>query len=174
MSSVVKKVEEAGGELQLVAFCLQGEEFAVDIQKVREVLKITQITRLPQSLEFIEGVINLRGEVLPVVDLRKRFGLVATEEMSRARIIIVEIQESLVGLIVDSVTEVLHLTAAAVEPPPRRIAGTKTEFIQGVGKLGDRLIIVLNLEKILSSDEHLGLDQLRLDKPATPTLSEVG
>lgn len=171
MSGLVKRAEEAGGELQLVAFCLQGEEFAVDIQKVREVLKISQITPLPQSLEFIEGVINLRGEVLPVVDLRKRFRLAVTGEKDKARIIIVEIQESLVGLIVDSVTEVLHLTAAAVEPPPRRLVGARTEFIQGVGKLGERLLIILDLEKILSSDEQVGLDQLRLDKPMAPAIS---
>lgn len=160
MSSLVKKAEEAGHELQLVAFCLQGEEFAVDIQKVREVLKITQITPLPQSLDFIEGVINLRGEVIPVVDLRKRFRIAGSGETGKNRIIIVEIQENLVGLIVDSVTEVLHLTASAVEPPPRRLAGTRTDFIQGVGKLGDRLLIILDLEKILSSEEQYVLDDL--------------
>jgi purine-binding chemotaxis protein CheW len=167
MYGLVKKDGEAVQELQLVAFCLQGEEFAVDIQKVREVLKITQITPLPQSPEFIEGVINLRGEVLPVVDLRKRFRLAGTGEAGKARIIIVEIDEGLVGLIVDSVTEVLHLTAAAVEPPPRRLSGGRTEFIQGVGKLGDRLLIILNLEMILSGDEHLGLEQLRLGGAAS-------
>lgn len=162
MNGLAKKVGEAVQELQLVAFCLQKEEFAIDIQKVREVLKITQITPLPQSPEFIEGVINLRGEVLPVVDLRKRFRLAGTGDSGKARIIIVEIEEGLVGLIVDSVTEVLHLAATAVEPPPRRLGVGKTEFIQGVGKLGDRLLIILDLEKILSVDEQLGLEQLQL------------
>lgn len=172
MYGLVKKDGEAVQELQLVAFCLQGEEFAVDIQKVREVLKITQITPLPQSPEFIEGVINLRGEVLPVVDLRKRFRLAGSVEAGKARIIIVEIEEGLVGLIVDSVTEVLHLTAAAVEPAPRRLGAGKAEFIQGVGKLGDRLLIILNLEKILSGEEQLGLEQLRLAGAEHPTVSE--
>lgn len=167
MNRLVKKDGEAVQELQLVAFCLQGEEFAVDIQKVREVLKITQITPLPQSPEFIEGVINLRGEVLPVVDLRKRFRLTGSGEAGKARIIIVEIEEGLVGLIVDSVTEVLHLAATAVEPPPRRLSGGKTEFIQGVGKLGDRLLIILNLEKILSGDDQLALEQVRLGGAAS-------
>lgn len=172
MNGLVKKDGEATQELQLVAFCLQGEEFAVDIQKVREVLKITQITPLPQSPEFIEGVINLRGEVLPVVDLRKRFRLTGTGEAGKARIIIVEIEEGLVGLIVDSVTEVLHLKSTAVEPPPRRLSGGKTEFIQGVGKLGDRLLIILNLEKILSGEEQLGLEQLRLSGAEQPAVTE--
>lgn len=166
MNGLVKKTgEEASIELQLVAFRLQGEEFAVDIQKVREVLKITQITPLPQALNFIEGVINLRGEVIPVVDLRKRFNIKNAEQTNESRIIIVEIDECLVGLIVDSVTEVLHLMSSAVEPPPRRLVGTRTEFIQGVGKLGDRLLIILNLERILSTEEQVELEQLMIDEP---------
>lgn len=167
MSGLIRRAEEQGQrELQLVAFILQGEEFAVDIQKVREVLKVTQITPLPQSLDFIEGVINLRGEVIPVVDLRKRFRIRDAEKTDHARIIIVEIEESLVGLIVDSVTEVLHLTSAAVEPPPRRLVGTRTDFISGVGKLGERLIIILDLDKILSSEEHLELGYIQTEGPA--------
>ncbi|MCW3488716.1 chemotaxis protein CheW [Dethiobacter alkaliphilus] len=162
MNSLVKKNEEQSQEeLQLVAFFLQGEEFAVDIQKVREVLKLTQITPLPQSLDFIEGVINLRGEVIPVIDLRKRFRIAGEAQEEQTRIIIVEIDESLVGLIVDSVTEVLHLAVSAVDAPPRRLAGTRTEFISGVGKLNDRLIIILDLEKILSTDEQVELEQLQ-------------
>lgn len=166
MSGLMKMAEEQKqDELQLVAFCLQGEEFAVDIQKVREVLKLTQITPLPQSLDFIEGVINLRGEVIPVVDLRKRFRIAGSNQSVDARIIIVEIEESLVGLIVDSVTEVLHLSGAAVDPPPRRLAGTRTEFISGVGKLGDRLIIILDIDRILSTEEQVELEQLVVDGP---------
>jgi purine-binding chemotaxis protein CheW len=171
MSGLVKKTgEQASVELQLVVFHLQGEEFAVDIHRVREVLKITQITPLPQALNFIEGVINLRGEVIPVVDLRKRFNIKNTEQTGESRIIIVEIDESLVGLIVDSVTEVLHLMSSAVEPPPRRLVGTRTEFIKGVGKLGDRLLIILDLEQLLSTDEQVELDQLSIDGPQRQAL----
>jgi purine-binding chemotaxis protein CheW len=163
MNGLVKHSEEQVNEdLQLVAFVLHKEEFAVDIHKVREVLKVAQITPLPQSLDFIEGVINLRGEVIPVVDLRKRFRLADAQKGENSRIIIVEIDDSLVGLIVDSVTEVLHLQASAVEPPPRRLAGTKTEFISGVGKLAERLIIILDLEKILSTEEQVELEHLTL------------
>ncbi len=173
MNGLVKKSGEqsAGEELQLVAFRLQEEEFAVDIQRVREVLKITQITPLPQSLSYIEGVINLRGEVIPVVDLRKRFNIKNAQETSDSRIIIVEIDESLVGLIVDSVTEVLHILSSAVDPPPRRLAGTRTEFIKGVGKLGDRLLIVLDLEQILSSEEQVDLEQLMIEEGQKQSLS---
>ncbi|MDW7651002.1 MAG: chemotaxis protein CheW [Bacillota bacterium] len=172
MNSLVKKNEEQShDELQLVAFYLQGEEFAIDIQKVREVLKLTQITPLPQSLHFIEGVINLRGEVIPVVDLRKRFQISDSGRTDHTRIIIVEIDESLVGLIVDSVSEVLHLSATAVDPPPRRLAGTRTEFISGVGKLGERLIIIMNLERILSTEEQVELEQLQLEGPGAPAIN---
>ena len=172
MNSLVKKTEEQPqDELQLVAFFLQGEEFAVDIQRVREVLKLPPITPLPQSLDFIEGVINLRGEVIPVIDLRKRFRLADAAKSDKARIIIVEIDEGMVGLIVDSVTEVLHLNPSAIEPPPRRLAGTRTEFISGVGKLGDRLIIILHLEKILSAEEQLEMEHLQLAEPERVALN---
>lgn len=172
MSGLIKKTgEQAGEELQLVAFRLQGEEFAVDIQRVREVLKITQITPLPQALSFIEGVINLRGEVIPVVDLRKRFNIKNSQQTGESRIIIVEIDESQVGLIVDSVTEVLHLMSSAVDPPPRRLVGTRTEFIKGVGKLGDRLLIILDLQQILSTEEHVELEQLLINEPGTQALN---
>jgi purine-binding chemotaxis protein CheW len=171
VNGIIKRNEEQiHEELQLVAFCLQGEEFAINIQQVREVLKLTQITPLPQSLYFIEGVINLRGEVIPVVDLRKRFQISDSEKNDNTRIIIVEIDESLVGLIVDSVSEVLHLSAAAVDPPPKRLAGTRTEFIAGVGKLDERLIIILDINRILSTDEQMELEQLQLGEPNTPAL----
>lgn len=149
-------------EVQMVAFKLENEEFAVNIQQVREVLKMTQVTPLPQSAHFIEGVINLRGEVIPVVDLRKRFALEAQERGEQTRIIIVEIQDSKVGLIVDSVTEVLRLSSASIQLPPARIAGTRTDFIKGVGKIDDRLLIVLNLEKILTTEEKIALEEVTL------------
>ena len=105
MDAIVKNKNDA--ETQIVAFKLEEEEFAINIHHVREVLKMTQVTPLPQSAYFIEGVINLRGEVMPVIDLRKRFELDVGERGEDTRIIIVEIQENKVGLIVDSVTEVL-------------------------------------------------------------------
>ena len=115
---------KTGVEIQVVAFKLEKEEFAVNIHQVSEVLKMTQVTPLPQAAHFIEGVINLRGEVIPVVDLRKRFELDPEEKGEQTRIIIVEIQGNKVGLIVDSVTEVLRFPPAAIQPPPSRIDGT--------------------------------------------------
>lgn len=149
-------------EVQMVAFKLEKEEFAVDIQQVREVLKMTQVTPLPQSAYYIEGVINLRGEVIPVVDLRKRFELTEEARNEQTRIIIVEIKGNDVGLIVDSVTEVLRFPAAAIQPPPSRIAGTRADLIKGVGKIEDRLLIVLDLEKILTTEEVIALDEITL------------
>lgn len=151
-------------EIQMVAFKLEKEEFAVNIQQVREVLKMTQVTPLPRSARFIEGVINLRGEVIPVVDLRKRFELETQENKEETRIIIVEIRDNKVGLIVDSVTEVLRLPASSIQPPPSGIAGTRTDFIKGVGKIDDRLLILLNLEKILTTEEKIALEEVTLSE----------
>ncbi len=155
-------MSETVSEVQMVVFKLEKEEFAVDIQQVREVLKMSQVTPLPQSAHYIEGVINLRGEVIPVVDLRKRFELPLGERDGQTRIIIVEIQESNVGLIVDSVTEVLRFSSSAIQPPPARVAGTRTDLIEGVGKVADRLLIVLNLEKILTTEEVISLEEVTI------------
>lgn len=155
---------EIVAEVQMVVFKLEKEEFAVDIHQVREVLKMSRVTPLPQSAHYIEGVINLRGEVIPVVDLRKRFELPVGVRNEQTRIIIVEIQNSNVGLIVDSVTEVLRLSSSAIQPPPARVAGTRTDLIKGVGKVSDRLLIVLNLEKILTTEEVILLEEVTLDK----------
>ncbi|PKM78854.1 MAG: chemotaxis protein CheW, partial [Firmicutes bacterium HGW-Firmicutes-13] len=122
------------GEIQLVVFNLHGEEFGVDIKQVKEVLKLTQVTHLPHTAEYIQGVINLRGDVIPVINLRKRFGIPDDEEdKTSSRIIIVEIEGDLVGLIVDSVSEVLRLSTEAVESPSSTVAGSKSEFLEGVG-----------------------------------------
>ncbi len=154
---------ETVSEVQMVAFKLEKEEFAVNIHQVREVLKMSRVTPLPQSANYIEGVINLRGEVIPVVDLRKRFELPVGERGEQTRIIIVEIQNSNVGLIVDSVTEVLRFSSSAIQPPPARVAGTRTDLIKGVGKVADRLLIILNLEKILTTEEVISLEEVTID-----------
>ncbi len=153
---------ETVSEEQMVAFKLEREEFAVSIHQVREVLKMTPVTPLPQSAQFIEGVINLRGEIIPVVDLRKRFEMPAGERNEQTRIIIVEIEDSDVGIIVDSVTEVLRLPSKAMKPPPRSVVGTRTDLIKGVGKIDDRLLIILNLEEILTTEEKIALEDITL------------
>ena len=157
---MMRRDQEAVAEVQLVAFQLEKEEFALNIHQVHEVLKMVPVTPLPQSAHFIEGVINLRGEVIPVVDLRKRFELPLKERNGQTRIINVEIEEHKVGLIVDFVTEVLRLPSTAIQPPPRRVAGTQNDLIRGIGKVEDRLLIILNLTKILTMEERIALKEV--------------
>lgn len=145
--------EKRSGELQIVTFKIGKEEFSVDILKVQEIIRIIEITRVPRSPEFVEGVINLRGKVIPVIDLRKRFGLSKIGHDHDTRIIVVESTGRTVGMIVDSVSEVLRLNASTVEPPPEIVGSIDSEYIDGVGKLEDRLIILLNIDKVLSPKE---------------------
>lgn len=148
------------GETQLVAFVLENEEFACDINDVREVLKMIRVTPLPRSLDFVEGVINLRGDVIPVIDLRKRFALAEVERTDDNRIIIVEVEERMVGLTVDSVTEVIRLSNKQIQDAPDQVAGGRTHLIMGVGKIDERLIIILNLDRILTTEEQIALNDI--------------
>ncbi len=157
---MMRSDREAVEEVQLVTFQLEQEEFALNIHQVHEVLKMVPVTPLPQAAHFIEGVINLRGEVIPVVDLRKRFEVSLKERNGQTRIIIVEIEENKVGLIVDFVTEVLRLPSTAIHPPPRRMAGAQNDLIRGIGKAGERLLIILNLTKILDMEDKITLQEV--------------
>lgn len=148
------------GETQLVVFMLEQEEFACNINDVREVLKMIRVTPLPRSLDFVEGVINLRGEVIPVIDLRKRFGLAEIERTDESRIIIVEVEDRMVGLTVDSVSEVIRLSNKHIQDAPDQVAGGRTHLIMGVGKIEDRLLIILNLDRILTSEEQIAIDDI--------------
>lgn len=139
--------------LQLVGFLIGNEEYAVDILKVQEINRIAQITKVPNSPDFVEGVINLRGKVIPILDLRIRMGMGKIEHDSRTRIIVVEVNQKTIGFIVDEVSEVLRIPANVIEPPPQLVTGKKSEFITGVGKLEDRLLILLDLDKIISLEE---------------------
>lgn len=140
-------------EMQLVTFNLGKEEFAVPILQIQEINRLTEITRVPKSPDFVEGVINLRGKVIPVIDLRKRFGLPQGELGKYARIIVVNMDSRMLGLIVDSVSEVLRLSEDAIEPPPPVVAGIDSEYIRGLGKMEGRLLILLDLNKILTKEE---------------------
>lgn len=153
-------------ERQLVVFRLHNEEFGVEITEVREIVKPRHITRLPHVADYIEGVTNLRGEVIPVICLRKRFGLEPQEETQDTRIMMLEVKDSMVGFIVDAVTETLRLPEDAIEPPPSNIAGLRSDYLAGVGKLEDRLLILLEVDKILSSDEQIQLRSLQEEELA--------
>ncbi|MBT8763168.1 purine-binding chemotaxis protein CheW [Desulfohalobiaceae bacterium Ax17] len=146
--------------LQLVTFNIGDEEFGVEILKVQEIIRMLEITRVPKAPDFVEGVINLRGKVIPIIDLRKRFGMDSKVHDKNTRIIVIEINNMIVGFIVDSVSEVLRIPADTVEPPPPVVAGLDSEYISGVGKLDDRLLILLDLDRLLSREEKDVLSQV--------------
>ncbi len=139
--------------LQLVTFSIGEEEFGVNILKVQEIIRTMEITKVPRAPEFVEGVINLRGKVIPIIDLRRRFGLVPKAHDKNTRIIVNESNNIIVGFVVDAVSEVLRIPASTVEPPPPVVAGVDSDYISGVGKLQDRLLIMLDLDKLLSSED---------------------
>ena len=144
----------------MVTFSIDEEEFGVNILKVQEIIRIMEITRVPRSPEFVEGVINLRGRVIPIVDLRRRFGLAAIAHDKDTRIIVIELNSLVVGFIVDAVSEVLRIPADTVEPTPPVAAGVDSEYISGVGKLQDRLLILLDLDKLLTAEDLHRLNSL--------------
>lgn len=140
-------------ELQLVSFNIGTEEFGVDILKVQEINRMVEITKVPQAPNYVEGVINLRGKVIPIVDLRKRFSLELKEHDKNTRIVVVDIGGNIMGMIVDSVSEVLRLPASTIEPPPDIVTGVNSEYIKGVAKLEDRLLIFLDLSRVIDVGE---------------------
>ena len=144
-------------EKQLVVFELANELFGVDIGAVESIIKMQAITRVPQSPEFVEGVINLRGKVLPVIDLRLRFGLPAVEVTKSNRIMVVSMDGSEVGMIVDGVSEVLSISDSDVEPTPAMTSTVNSTFIVGIAKIDTRLVILLDLKKILSLEERAAM-----------------
>lgn len=146
--------------LQLVSFKLGKEEFGVNILKVKEINRMMEITTIPNSPEFIEGVVNLRGNIVPVIDLKKRLGLPSKEHDNSTRIIVVELKGKTVGFIVDEVSEVLRNDSSVTEAPPRIVAGIDSEYITSVAKLEDRLLILLDLDKMLIDKETVELESV--------------
>ena len=153
MSAALNTKGESTDLLQLVSFKIGNEEFGVDILKVQEINKMVAVTKVPNSPSFVEGVINLRGKVIPIVDLRTRLGLEKVEQTKDTRIIVVDVDSRIIGFIVDSVSEVLRIPVNITEAPPEIATGVNSEFIKSVGKLDDRLLILIDLDKILSSTE---------------------
>ncbi len=145
--------------LQLVSFHLGGEEYALEILRVQEIIRMMDLTRVPNSPDFVEGVINLRGKVIPVIGLRKRFGLGAKEYDKQTRIVVVEVAGNVVGFVVDAVNEVLRISSDTVEPPPR-LTKLDREMISGVGKLENRLLLLLDVEKLLSQSEQAAMSEV--------------
>lgn len=144
-------------EEQLVVFRLAEESYGLDIGAVQEIITWQPVTRVPRTPAFVEGIINLRGNVIPVVDLRKRFGLGQTEAGRETRIVVVEIGALVIGLVVDGVSEVLRVPAEQIEASSAVISGVDTDFIRGVAKTAERLIILLDADQILAGREQLAL-----------------
>jgi purine-binding chemotaxis protein CheW len=144
---------------QMVTFNLEQEEYGVNILQVQEINRMVEITEVPQTEHYVEGIINLRGKVIPIIDLRKKFGMQDKEHDNKTRIVVVDVSSETVGLVVDGVSEVLRVPAGSLEETPRLIAGesngsASADYIKSIVKLEDRLLIYLDLEKIISSS-HL-------------------
>ncbi len=149
-------------EVQAVGFYLGEDEYAIYINKVREIVQMTEIRKIPKSPQFVEGVINIRGKIIPILDLRKRFDLTFNESAKQScKILIVEIEKNQVGLIVDNVSEVMRFYADEIEKaPPMFSANINSQYIQGVAKIEEKLIIILDIEKLLSFEEKSVLERI--------------
>ena len=152
----MKKAEnknEVSEILQLVSFHLGTEEFGIDILAVREIIKMINITRVPNAPEFIEGVINLRGRIIPIVYLRTRLGMPKKDMDKESRIIVVEFNDKTLGFIVDAVNEVMRIPVDITEDPPDFIGGINSEYITSIAKLEEKLLIILDLDRVFDLDE---------------------
>jgi purine-binding chemotaxis protein CheW len=149
-----RKVIEATEHL--ATFFLSGEEYGVDVRLVQEIIRVSEVTPIPRAPEFVKGVINLRGRIIPVVDLKRKLGLGAVEESRQARIVVVKIRERLIGLLVDGASQVLRIPVSTIEAAPEEIVEIDMSYIRGVAKLVDRLIILVDLANILSQELREG------------------
>lgn len=140
-------------EIQLACFRIGDASFAADIMRIKEIIRPQKMTRLPKAPPFVEGVINLRGNVIPVVDLRKRFDLPERAALEESRLLVVAVARQLVGLVVDDVTEVVTVQVHDIKPPPQVVEGIGAEYLIGVCLVREALIMLLNLDRILSSRE---------------------
>ena len=146
---------------QLVTFKIKDEEFALDIHSVQEIIRLMEITEVPKAPTIIEGVINLRGTVIPVVDLRKRLDLGVIENTKNTRIIVVHIGKKAIGFIVDSVKEVLRINEKIIDPPPPILESKNLESMSGIAKLeDDRLVMLLDFTALFSKTEIVALDKI--------------
>jgi purine-binding chemotaxis protein CheW len=140
-------------EIKVIVFRLKEEEYGVEVNQVRSIERMQKITRVPRTAPFVKGVINLRGVVTPIINLRSRFDLEEEVDTESTRIIIVALDDMEVGLIVDAANDVIDVSVDAIEPPPEVVGGIEADYLRGVAKLDQRLLILLNLDKVLNADE---------------------
>ena len=153
-TNIEEDIEETVNEVQLVAFKLLDEEYGVSILNVQEIRDMTDITRVPYAPDYIKGVINLRGSVLPVIDLKKRIGLADAPYTPKTRIIIMKLQDISIGMIVDAVTEVLTVDGNHAAPPKSISNDARNKYINGIGNVDGRVVIMLNLDEIVDLPEE--------------------
>jgi len=148
--------------IQLVSFMLAEEEYGVEVLKVREIIRMPTITKMPNTPLHVEGIINLRGKVIPIISMRTRFNMMAAEDNNRTRIIIMEVAGSLNGFIVDGVSEVIRIHSRDIQPPPMAVhsGGVGQEFITGVFNHAERLLIVMDVDRLFSDDESVNLSRI--------------
>ncbi|AIQ24701.1 chemotaxis protein CheW [Paenibacillus sp. FSL E2-8871] len=148
-------------DIKVIVFKLGSEEYGIEVEKVQTIERMMPITRVPKTYSFIKGVINLRGVVIPVIDLRGRFGIEEAEQTDQSRVIIVSVNEMEVGFIVDSANDVIDLNRDSIDTPPDVVGGIKAKYLDGVAKIGEeRLLIMLNLSEVLNKNEIVQLESL--------------
>ncbi len=147
-------VAEVAGSMQLVSFRLADEEYGIEITKIREIILMGEITQVPETPHYVKGLINLRSTVIPVVDLRTRFGLPEGELTDESRIMVLHVGAKTIGIIVDAVSEVLRVTQDQIAPPPSTVAGLGQEYLTGLVKLEERLLIMLEIDTVLGREEE--------------------
>ncbi len=155
--ALVKINDSKNDELvQLVSFMLADEEYGVEVLKVREIIRMPTITKMPNVPQHVEGIINLRGKVIPIISMRRRFNLMESENSNQTRIIIMDVCGSLTGFIVDSVSEVIRIQSSEIQPPPAMVlsGGIGQEFITGVFNHAERLLIIMDIDLMFSDDER--------------------
>jgi len=148
--------------IQLVSFMLADEEYGVEVLKVREIIRMPTITKMPNVPQHVEGIINLRGKVIPIISMRRRFGLVENQNNSQTRIIIMDVVGSLTGFIVDAVSEVIRIHSSEIQPPPSMVlsGGIGQEFITGVFNHAERLLIIMDIDRMFSEDERESFSEI--------------
>lgn len=153
-----------GNELQIITFSVHDEEFGLNILQVEEIIRLPHITKLYNKSKYFKGIIDIREEVIPILDLREKFGLKAREYSGTTRAVIVEVSEKKIGIVVDTVSQVIRISKDAISPAPKLGDGIDANYLDGVVRYDERLIIMLNIDKLLSNEEIVELEQTHLQE----------
>ncbi|CAN5774541.1 chemotaxis protein CheW [soil metagenome] len=170
----MRKLAPSVPHRQLVAFRIGDDEFGLDVSLVHEILRHQPVRSVPRAPAFVEGVIDLRGSLVPVIDLRRRFEIHDPSFGSDTRIMVINHRDERLGVIVDTVTEVLRVPESAFSEPPAYVRGLAAEYLQGVIRMQERMVVVLDMDRILSSDERIALEELDLHTHAPPVEASAG